>query len=176
MEDGEDGGDGRRNGPRRAVMGGDGPPWPRSSPHRADPARGGPAAAAVAEKVGRGRDWRRADGDEEAAMAVGVKDPRLLLLEDEGAAQICPATPLLHRIRAGPGATTADRGDGADATGGGRGSGTVGGRRRRRLLRCSICCYGRWKEEKSTCCPRERRSILPGGSAGETGWWARSTT
>ena len=56
---------------------------------------------------------------------MGVKDPRLLLLEDEGAARIWPATPLLHRIRAGPGATTADRGDGADATGGGRGSGTV---------------------------------------------------
>ena len=47
-----------------------------------------PAAAAMAEKVGRGRDWRRADGDEEAATAVGVKDPRLLLLEDEGAARI----------------------------------------------------------------------------------------
>ena len=89
-----------------------------------------PAAAAMAEEVGRGRDWRRADGDEEAATAVGVKDPRLLLLEDEGAARIWPATPLLHRIRAGPGATTADRGDGADATSGGRGSGTVGGRRR----------------------------------------------
>ena len=75
-------------------------------------------------------DGRSADGDEEAATAVGVKDPRLLLLEDEGAARISPATPLLHRIRAGPGATTADRGDGADATSGGRGSGTVGGRRR----------------------------------------------
>ena len=74
----------------------------------------------MAEEVGRGHDWRRADGDEEAATAVGVKDPRLLLLEDEGAARIWPATPLLHRIRAGPGATTADRGDGADATGGGR--------------------------------------------------------
>ena len=45
----------------------------------------------MAEKVGRGRDWRRADGDEEAATAVGVKDPRLLLLEDEGAARIWPA-------------------------------------------------------------------------------------
>ena len=84
-----------------------------------------PAAVAMAEKVGRGRDWRRADGDE-----APPPDPRLLLLEDEGAARIWPATPLLHRIRAGPGATTADRGDGADATGGGRGSGTVGGRRR----------------------------------------------
>ena len=34
-----------------------------------------PAAAAMAEEVGRGRDWRRADGDEEAATG-----------EDEGAA------------------------------------------------------------------------------------------
>ena len=47
----------------------------------------------MAEKVGHGRDWRRADGDEdeEAATAVGVKDPRLLLLEDESAARIWPA-------------------------------------------------------------------------------------
>ena len=48
---------------------------------------------------------------------MGVKDPRLLLLEDEGAARIWPAAPL-HRIRAGPGATTADRGDGGDANDG----------------------------------------------------------
>ena len=34
----------------------------------------GPAAAAMAEEVGRGRDWRPADGDEEAATAAADGD------------------------------------------------------------------------------------------------------
>ena len=33
-----------------------------------------PAAAAMAEEIGRGRDWRPADGDEEAATAAADGD------------------------------------------------------------------------------------------------------
>ena len=65
------GGDGRRRrwrttGAARTgrIRLGEGQIWPEE-----------PAAAAMAEKVGRGRDWRRADGDEEAVTG-----------EDEGAA------------------------------------------------------------------------------------------
>ena len=78
--DGRTGCHGRDPAPTGRIRLGEGRIWPEE-----------PAAAAMAEKVGRGRDWRRADGDEEAATAVGVKDPRLLLLEDEGAARIWPA-------------------------------------------------------------------------------------
>ena len=61
MEDGDDGG--RRAQRGRRIRLGKGRIWPEE-----------PAAAAMAEKVGRGRDWRRADGDEEAATAAADGD------------------------------------------------------------------------------------------------------
>jgi len=73
------GGDGTADG----RMGGDGPPWPRSSPHRADPARGGPSAAMEDGRMGgrcRGHaatgSRRRADGRPQMAAAGGARRSR----------------------------------------------------------------------------------------------------
>ena len=71
------GGDGGRrrvddDGAADSRMGGDGPPWPRSSPHRADPARGGPAAAT--------EDGRHRAGPRQAAGRGCCCDGQLLPL------------------------------------------------------------------------------------------------
>ena len=65
----------RPDGRRRAAMAEIRPPTGRIQLGKGRIWPEEPAAAAMAEEVGRGRDWRRADGDKEAATG-----------EDEGAA------------------------------------------------------------------------------------------
>ena len=67
------GGDGMADG----RMGGDGPPWPRSSPHRADPARGGPSAAMEdGDDGGRRAQRGRADPARGGPTTTGSRRPR----------------------------------------------------------------------------------------------------
>ena len=64
----------RSDGRRRAAMAEIRPPTGRIQLGKGRIWPEEPAAAAMAEEVGRGRDWRPADGDEEAATAAADGD------------------------------------------------------------------------------------------------------